>query len=65
VTGWAVLVCSSLSAVVDDGAVEEVVELLGVDAVRPLHLAVEPRGGGSDAGVADVAVEAGASGTLT
>jgi hypothetical protein len=28
--------------VVDHGSVEEPVELLGIDAVRTLHLAVEP-----------------------
>jgi hypothetical protein len=49
--------------VVDDHAVQEAVELLGVDAVGPLHLAVEPRRAGLDvdmagASVQDVPVEA-------
>ena len=43
--------------VVDHGAVEEPVELLGVDAVGSLHLAMEPRCAGLDVAVADALVE--------
>ena len=43
--------------VVDDDAVEEPVELLGVDAVGAFDFAVEPRGAGFDVDVADALVE--------
>ena len=43
--------------VVDDDAVEQSVELLGVDAVGPLDLAVEPRRVGLDVDVADPTVQ--------
>ena len=51
--------------VVDHHPVEQLVELLGVDAVGALDFAVEPRGSGFDVDVADalvqdVPVEAGA-----
>jgi hypothetical protein len=39
--------------VVDDDAVEQAVELLGVDPVGAFHLAVEPWGCGFDVAVAD------------
>jgi hypothetical protein len=42
--------------VVDEDALELTVELLAVDAVGSLDLAVEPRGGGLDVDVADAAV---------
>ena len=42
---------------VDDDAVEESVELLGVDAVGSFDLAVEPRGVGFDADVVDAFIE--------
>src|ERR671925_2076938 len=42
---------------VDDHAVEKSVELLGVDPVRSLHLAVEPGRLRLDVGVADASVE--------
>jgi hypothetical protein len=45
------------AGVVDHDAIEEPVELLGVDAVGSFHLAVEPGGGRLDVGVADAAVE--------
>jgi hypothetical protein len=43
--------------VVDEDAVQQAVELLGVDAVGAFHLAVEPRGGGLDVAVPDSSVE--------
>jgi hypothetical protein len=43
--------------VVDEGAVEEPVELLGVDAVGAFDLAVEPGGAGLDVEVADALVQ--------
>ena len=43
--------------VVDDGAVEEPVELFGVDAVGALNLAVETGGAGFDVAVSDTFVE--------
>jgi hypothetical protein len=43
--------------VVDDLALEEPVELLGVDAVRSLHLAVQSRCPGFDLDVVDALVE--------
>lgn len=43
--------------VVEDLALEEAVELLGVDAVRSLHLAVEARCSPPDSGVADALVD--------
>jgi hypothetical protein len=43
--------------VVDDLAFEKSVELFGVDAVGPLHLAVEPWRAGFDADVVDALVE--------
>ena len=43
--------------VVDDGPVQEPVELLGVDPVRPLHLAVETWGTRFDVAVPDPLVE--------
>jgi hypothetical protein len=43
--------------VVDHDAVEHPVELLGVDTVGSLHLAVEPRAGGLGVDVADPAVQ--------
>jgi hypothetical protein len=43
--------------VVDDDAVEEPVELLGIDAVGSLHLAVQPGCAGLDVDVADALVE--------
>ena len=43
--------------VVDEQAVEESVELFGVDAVGSLHLAVEAWCGGLDVDVADASVE--------
>jgi hypothetical protein len=51
--------------VVDHHSVQQLVELLGVDAVGPLHLAVEPGRAGldvdmADAFVQDMPVEAGA-----
>ena len=42
--------------VVDDYAVEQLVELLGVDAVGSPYFAVEPGGGGFDVDVADTPV---------
>jgi hypothetical protein len=42
--------------VVDDFAVEETVELFGVDAVGSLHLAVEPGGSRFDVAVPDAFV---------
>jgi hypothetical protein len=42
--------------VVDDHAVEQPVELLGVDAVRPLHFAIQPWGAGLDVDVAGASV---------
>ena len=45
------------AGVVEDDAVEEPVELLGVDAVGSLDFAVEPGGAGLDVDVADAAVE--------
>ena len=41
--------------VVDDDAVQQPVELLGVDPVGSFDLAVEPWGGGLDVAVADAA----------
>ena len=51
--------------IVDHHPLQQPVELLGVDAMRALHLAVEPRGAGLDvdmagASVQDMPVEAGA-----
>ena len=43
--------------VVDHDAVQEAVELLGVDPVAALDLAVQAWGGGLDVDVADAAVE--------
>ena len=43
--------------VVDDDAVEQGVELFGVDAVGALHLAVEAWGAGPDVAVGDPFVE--------
>ena len=43
--------------VVNDGPVQQSVELLGVDAVGSLHFAVQPRGPGLDVAVADALVE--------
>jgi len=43
--------------VVDDLALEESVELLGVDAVGSLHFSVEPRCAGFDADVVDAGIE--------
>jgi hypothetical protein len=43
--------------VVDDGAVEESVELFGVDAVGALHFAVEAGRAGFDVAVSDALVE--------
>jgi hypothetical protein len=43
--------------IVDDHAVEQAVALLGVDAVGPLHLAVQPRGAGLDVGMAGASVQ--------
>jgi hypothetical protein len=43
--------------VVDDLALEEAVELFGVDPVRSLHLAVQPGGAGFDLDVVDAGVE--------
>jgi hypothetical protein len=43
--------------VVDDDAVEEGVELFGVDAVGAFYFAVESWGGGFDVDAADTAVE--------
>ena len=43
--------------VIDHHAVEHAVELLGIDPVGSLHLAVQPRGRGSDVDVADASVE--------
>jgi hypothetical protein len=43
--------------VVDDDTLERAVELLGIDPVRPLQLAVEPGCEGSDVDVADAPVE--------
>ncbi len=43
--------------VVDHRSVEQAVELLGVDAVRPLHFAVQPRRARLDVAVADALVE--------
>jgi len=43
--------------VVDDLALEESVELFGVDPVGSFHLAVEPRGSGFDLDVVDAEVE--------
>ena len=45
------------AGVVDDDAVQEPVELLGVDAVGSFHLAVEAWGAGLDVDVLDAAVE--------
>jgi hypothetical protein len=45
------------AGVVDDGAVEEPIELFGVDAVGSLDLAVEAWGGRADIGVADALVD--------
>ena len=45
------------AGVVDDDAVEESVELLGVDAVGSLDLSVQARGAGLDVDVLDAAVE--------
>ena len=45
------------AGVVDDDAVEESVELFGVDAVGSLDLAVEAGRGGLDVDVVDAAVE--------
>jgi hypothetical protein len=50
------LVIEDLS-VVDDGPVQEPVKLLGIDAVRSLHLAVEARRPGFDVPVANPFVE--------
>lgn len=43
--------------VVDHDAVQEAVELLGVDPVGPFNFAVELRGGGLDVAVPDALVE--------
>jgi hypothetical protein len=43
--------------VVEDDSVEEVVELLGVDAMRSFDLPVEARGAGFDVDVPDALVE--------
>ena len=43
--------------VVDDHAVEEAVELFGVDAVGALDLAIQSRGAGFDLDVVDAQVE--------
>lgn len=43
--------------VIDRDAVEETAELLGVDAVGSLHLAVQPGRGRPDVGVIDALVE--------
>ena len=43
--------------VVDHHPVQELVELLGVDAVGALHLAIQPRGPGLDVVVADALVQ--------
>lgn len=43
--------------VTQDDAVEQAVELFGVDAVRAFHLAVQPRCGGADVDVADALVQ--------
>jgi len=43
--------------VVDEGAVEEAVELFGVDAVGALHFAVQARGAGLDVDVPDALVQ--------
>jgi hypothetical protein len=43
--------------VVDDLALEESVELFGIDAVGSFHFAVQPRGSGFDADVVDAGVE--------
>jgi hypothetical protein len=45
------------AAVVDDLALEEPIELLGVDPVGSFYLAVEAWGTGSDADVVDAEVE--------
>jgi hypothetical protein len=44
------------SGVVDDEAVEQGVELFGVDGVGSLHFAVQSRGSGFDVAVADTFV---------
>jgi hypothetical protein len=43
--------------VVDHHPVQQLVELLGVDAMGPLHLAVEPRRSGLDVDMADALVQ--------
>ena len=43
--------------VVDDLALEEPVELLGVDAVGSLHLAIQPRCAGFDLDVVDAEID--------
>jgi hypothetical protein len=43
--------------VVDDDTVKHSVQLLGVDAMRSLEIAVEPWGGGLDVGLADTSVK--------
>jgi hypothetical protein len=45
------------AGIVDDGAVEQTVELLGVDAVGSLDLAIQTRGGRADVAMPDAAVE--------
>ena len=44
-------------AVVDDLALEESVELFGVDPVGSFYLAIQPWGAGFDADVVDAEVE--------
>ena len=39
--------------VVDDDAIQQPVELLGIDPVGSFHLSVQPRGGGLDVAVPD------------
>ena len=43
--------------VVDDHAVQQPVELLGVNAMRALHLAIQPRGAGLDVDMAGASVQ--------
>lgn len=51
------LVVEHVGVVDDDTVFEHPVELLGVDPVRSLHLAVQPRCSGLDVDVADASVE--------